>query len=295
MSKGNAGTLKPIVMKTHVLLIALVLSAGTAVSAQTVVKCCGTNSNTFLLGNANFARHTQSLYLPSDLTNAADGVIDRLYFRYGTTGVDNGVTLTNFVIRLGQTTETGFAGGNTFFTGLQQVQAGPALNIQPGTPGEWFSFPVMPFPYDASRTLIVDIWFMGSDNNVFGTLGTANNGRKLYANNMEETTGSTTSTTWQDIGFDLGGVTAVNGPQAVSFTLLPLPGRGQWQLLPGEGTGFPAELLLYDATGKLLWKRPLANTGTGAMLDLASCGSGLYLLQLRTRDGQAAVRRLLLP
>ena len=53
--------------------------------------------------------------------------------------------------------------------------------------------------------------------------------------------------------------------------------------------------MLYDATGKLLWKRPLANTGTGAMLDLASYGSGLYLLQLRTWNGKASVRRLLLP
>jgi hypothetical protein len=282
-------------MKSLFPLLSLGLLFGSTLSAQTVVKCCGTQNSTFLLGNTSYARHTQSLYLPSDLTNAADGTIHRLYFRYGDTGEDNGVTLTNFVIHLGQTPDTAFANGNTFFTGLQQVQAGPALNIQPGTTGDWFSFPITPFDYDATQTLIVDIWYMGSDNTAFGTLGTDNNGRKLYANDMAQTTGATTSTVWQDIGFDLDPSTAVNGPQAASFTLLPLPGRGQWQLLPGEGTAFPAEMLLYGATGKLLWNRTVANAGAGATVDLSPFSSGLYLLQLRTRDGKASIRRLLLP
>lgn len=282
-------------MKAHGIALALVLLTCTGLAAQTVQKCCGTENSTFLLGNTSLARHTQSLYLPSDLTNAANGMITRLYFRYGNTGQATGVTLSSFAIHLGQTTATAFVGGNTFFTDLTVVQAGPALNIQPGTTGDWFSFPITPFPYNAGQTLILDIWYMGSDNPTFGTLGSANNGRKLYANDLSQTTGTTTSSTWQDLGFDITPATSVADPGASSFTLLPLPGYGQWQVQPGPGTGAPAGVRVMDATGKLLLDQAYGTATGAATLDLSTCPAGLYLVQMRWRSGQVSTHRLLRP
>jgi hypothetical protein len=81
--------------------LALVLPFG--LFAQQAQRCCGTSNSTFLLGNTNFAPHTQSLYLPGDLVNEESGLITTLYFRYGDTGEDLGNTLSGLLIRLGMT------------------------------------------------------------------------------------------------------------------------------------------------------------------------------------------------
>src|SRR5690606_4581116 len=117
---------------------------------------------------------------------------------------------TDVMIRLAQTTATAFTGGNQFFTDLDTVLMVPELVISPGAPGEWFSFPLgTPFPYTVGRTLILDIWYDDSTTPNFGTYGTTNNGRKLYAIDLSLPTGTTTSGTWQDLGFDLGAPTAI--------------------------------------------------------------------------------------
>ena len=282
-------------MKLPYTLCGLALFLATGLFAQEVQKCCGTSNSTFLLGNISYAKHTQSLYLPGDLSNAQSGTIDRLYFRYGNTGEDLGVTLSDFVIRLGQTTAGGFPSGNIFFTGLEVVQAGPALTIQPGVTGDWFSFPINAFTYDAGQTLILDIWFSASTTVNFGTLGNANNGRKLYANDQASTTGATSSTTWQDFGFDVEPASSIQETLPASFTLLPMPGQQQWELSWAAGNTGLSLLKLHDATGRMLHTEAVDPASGSLVLEMARYGSGVYLLQGRSADGSIYTRRFVKP
>ncbi|MGB3527673.1 MAG: T9SS type A sorting domain-containing protein [Flavobacteriales bacterium] len=280
-------------MKTSLTLTTLLLS--TALFAQDVQKCCGTSNSTFLLGNTSYARHTQSLYLPGDLTNAQSGTIDRLYFRYGSTGEELGVTLSNVMIRLALTPATSFVGGNTFYTNLDTVLMTPELIIAPGLTGEWFSFPIDPFQYDAGRTLILDIWFEGSSTTNFGTYGSNNNGRKLYAIDLDLTTGSSSSSTWQDFGFDVDGTTSIAEQQADAFQLIPLPGHEQWKLSWNSVELDQATMQLRDATGRLLREERVQPANGDHLLDMAGRSSGIYFVQLRDASGIVGVQRFLKP
>src|SRR5690606_4868500 len=98
--------------------------------AQEVQKCCGSSSSTFLLGNTNYARHTQCLYAPGELAGATAGYISRLYFRYGVSGIAAGNTLGNLSIALLQTPATSFA-DEQFLTGLDTIRFPGTLNIAP--------------------------------------------------------------------------------------------------------------------------------------------------------------------
>ncbi|HMQ77421.1 MAG TPA: T9SS type A sorting domain-containing protein [Flavobacteriales bacterium] len=246
-----------------------------ALCAQDVQKCCGTSNSTFLLGNLSTASHSQCLYLPSDLTNATAGPITRLYYRYGTTGQTTGNTLTGFMVRLTQTSATAFAGGNTFFTGLDTALIRASFTIPPGTTGDWFPIDLDdPFTYDPALTLVVDLSFTGSANTGFGTLSTNLAGRKLYWNDISSPTGQSVVTTWQDIGFDLNAPTGISGP-AVSSTmqLFPNPTTGLVHLRSAAPLG-PLELR--DLTGRTLLR--FAPTGPEADLDLRTLPPGSYLL-----------------
>lgn len=264
--------------------------------AQQVQKCCGTSNSTFLLGNLTYAKHTQSLYLPGDLTNAQSGNIDRLYFRYGSTGVDVGVTLYEVMVRMAQTAATTFAGGNQFYTDLDTVLMVPELTIAPGTNGDWFSFPLgTSFAYVADRTLILDIWYNDSSTPNFGTLGTANNGRKLHAIDLSLPTGTTTSSTWQDFGFDLGAPTAIAEERNDQLYLLPLPGYEQWHLTWTGSTVDHATVQLSDASGRLLRTDRVRTSGGAYLLDMAQYSTGVYIVQLRSADGTVRTQRFLKP
>lgn len=280
-------------MKPHFTISALCLLLTTSLTAQEVQKCCGTSNSTFLLGNISYAKHSQVLYLPGDLTNATNGTISRLYFRYGTTGEDIGNTLTDLVIRMGHTAAVAFGQGNVFFTDLDTILDSPALVIPPGVTGEWFNFPVAPFSYSMDSTLILDIQIGNSSTTNFGTYGTTNTGRKLYANDLFATTGSPSSTTWQDFGFDLGTTVVSTVQRNNEIQLMPLPGGGQWQLTWPGGTLQGSSILLFDATGKLL-RTERASGGT-CTLDMARFSTGIYLVQLRTIDGMVRTKRFFRP
>ncbi|MDX5347854.1 MAG: hypothetical protein LPK19_11465, partial [Hymenobacteraceae bacterium] len=82
------------------------LAAGFSSYAQpNVAKDGGTSGSTFALGSTS-ARKTQLLYLPSDLTGAFSGNVGKIFFRYNTT---TGNTLTDFTVKMGQTSNTGFS------------------------------------------------------------------------------------------------------------------------------------------------------------------------------------------
>lgn len=282
-------------MHTRTTLFALAVALPAALSAQDVQRCCGTSNSTFLLGNTSFAPHTQSLYLPGDLQNEVSGLITTLYFRYGSTGEDLGNTLTGLMIRLGMTTAGAFT-SNTFFTDLDTVLMAPTYTIAPGTEGNWFSIPLQtPFAYDAGQTLILDIWFAGSSTTNFGTLGTNNTGRKLYSLTLDAPTGTATSSTWQDIGFDVEVGTGLTEVAAAGVRVLPLPGYQQWQLLRPATAADALTVQLSDASGKPLHRSPWSAGSTTHLLDLHGHAAGIYLITLHSTDGSVRYSRVVKP
>jgi hypothetical protein len=87
---------------------------------------------TFLLGATN-ARKSQCLYKPSDFnTTPNNGEITKIYYRYGTTGITTAHDLSPFTIKLGQTTDTVFAVGNSFYTNLSTVRFDSVYTIPAG-------------------------------------------------------------------------------------------------------------------------------------------------------------------
>lgn len=269
------------------ILSTCLLSAG-SVPAQQVIKApLGTSNSTFLLGNTQALR-TQCLYLPSDLVNPVNGSITRLYYRYGTTGQATGVTLGDLTIRIGITNEVGFAGGDTYFTGLQQALTSASFSIPPGTTGEWFPIDLQtPVVYNPNRTLIIEIEFATTTAQAFGTYGTTpNQGRKLYSGTTGTTTGNTTSTTWQDLGFDLDTGTGIKHFETMGAIIWPNPAQEETSLrLPLGGTG-TIEAISTDGRVARTW--PGASSAP-VSLDLGGLPSGTYALRLR---GPASTRAL---
>lgn len=248
--------------------------------AQQVQKCCGTSNSTFLLGNTNYARHSQMIYLPGDLTNATDGPITHLYFRYGSTGQDQGNTLSNFIVRLGLTDATAFVNGNEYFTELDIVYSASSFTIAPGTTGEWLWFSLQtPFLYNTGRTLIVDITFESSTTVNFGTLGTSNNGRKLVSPDLGATTGSVTSSTWQDIGFDIDGTLGLEDAARWEATLSPNPASDAATLRWSQGTPAPTAVTLFDTHGKAVRTAHLPKGARQHEVDVQGLDAGLYLVR----------------
>lgn len=282
-------------MRHRYAFFTLSLLLATGLTAQEVQKCCGSSNSTFLLGNISYAKHSQMLFLPSDLANAQNGTISRIYFRYGNTGEDIGNTLTDLVIRMGHTASTAFLPGNTFFTDLDTILDSPVLSIAPGVAGDWFSFPVAPFVYSMDSTLILDIQIGNSATTNFGTYGTSNNGRKIYANDLSATTGSSGSTTWQDFGFDLGITSVGTSSRNKELRLMPLPGYREWQLTWPGGKLAGSAVLLFDATGKVLRTDHVASSGGPYTLDMSPFSTGIYMVQLRTSDGVVRTQRLFRP
>ena len=263
-----------------VLLSTLLLAAVTSTQAQTVQKCCGTSNSTFLLGNLATANHSQCLYLPADLTGATDGEITRIYYRYGTTGQTSGNTLTNFMVRMTQTYATAFAGGDTFFTGLDTILIRATYTIAPGTTGDWFVIPLdTAFVFDASQTLVVDISFTGSATTNFGTYSTNLAGRKLYWNDLTSPTGQSVVTTWQDIGFDLAPTTGL-ADQFTNTSLIPYPNPTISSVqLAGAAPNAPFQLV--DTEGRILRSGTLTPEG----IDMNGLDPGLYFVRIPARSG----------
>lgn len=267
------------------LTLALAAASLLHAHAQAVQKCCGTSNSTFLLGNVGTAPHTQSLYLPGDLTNAVAGEITRLYYRYGTTGVANGNTLGALLVRMGQTTDTTFSGGDTFFTGLDTVLQLATFDIPPGTTGDWFVIPMQtPFLFDPAQTLIVDIHFTNSTTTNFGCYGTTNTDRKLYSLSPTDVTGNTTSTTWQDIGFDLNTSTGLEERDGLHASVFPNPAEGT-VYLNVEG-GVPVAVEVVDVQGRRMPLPAGTSSGMPMMVDVSTLPPGLYLARVRSADGR---------
>ncbi|MCF8266538.1 MAG: T9SS type A sorting domain-containing protein [Ignavibacteriales bacterium] len=159
----------------------------------------GTSGSTLLLGSTS-AKKTQLLYLPGDFIASVSGSISKIYFMYNST---TSPEYTNFSVSLGQTIETTFAGG-AFFTGLTEVLNLPTYSIPAGVIGNWFAIDLSStFQFDATQTLIVEVKWETNTQTGFSTIyGSGISGKKLYASDPVATTG-TSSTSWQNFGYDI--------------------------------------------------------------------------------------------
>lgn len=250
--------------------------------AQQVSKSGGTSNSTFLLGNVDYARKSQLLYLPSDLTGEQPGTITRIYFKRGSTGASGTQVLTDFTVQLEQTTETGFT-SSAFFTGLTTVIDSGSATLPGGNAGTWFGLTLdVPFEYDPTKTLIVEIAFETSTVNNWGTFGTSNTPvKKIISPNTSATTGDGSSSTWQDFGFDLGPVAVAKVQEAPSFHTFPNPATDLITLeLPDFMTSSP-EFRIFDSIGKeVLSGKPDAN----GQVPTGNLPSGIYRILLQTKD-----------
>lgn len=276
--------LKPVYLKTHSFSILLCLLSYGISQGQEIMKTGGTTNSTFLFGSTAYARKSQMLYAPADLVNEQSGTINRIYFKYGTTGLQT-QNLTHLRIKMGLTDITTYGTNPDFLTDLQSVMHREEYSIPWGTANTWFSIDLdTTFQYDAEKTLIVQVSFAESTLQNWGTNGTSNNVRKkVIAPDTAATSGSLTSTTWQDFGFDLGTISGV-WHQVFSQEpfLYPNPGNGLIRLNSNKfKIADIQKIKILEATGRIIYT---ANSLQENQLDISHLPNGLYYFEMQGPD-----------
>ncbi len=262
--------------KLITLLAAFTLAFGT--SAQEVQKCCNSTNSSFLLGSANYARHNQSLYLPSDFNNAISGNITHLYYRYGTANAEQGNVLTDLTISMAHTTQTSFINDAFITQGFVPVLASAEYTIPPGIPDEWFVIELdQPFAYDATLNLVVDIRFDQSQT-LLTCRAVGTPGRKIATGDPLSLVGTTTSDNLHDIGFDLDGATGISSSGPIYFTSHPNPANDRFQVTFGQAITAPIEVQVMDATGRSVGGGKLPAGSDRLLLDVSAYAPGLYTI-----------------
>lgn len=280
-------------MKKYLLLFTALFIVG-FVSAQQVYKGLGTSNSTFLFGYTSYAAKSQCIFLPADFTNLRSGNITRIYYRYGSTGNTQAQELTRFQISMTQTSATGYT-NSTFFTGLTQVFYDSLYTIPAGVTGDWFSIDLdSTYAYDSTQTLIVQLIFPESLHDNWGTYGTSNNPvKKLISPDTLALTGSGTSATWQDFGFDLqtstGTQTLLSVGNNLGLDIISNPATTILKLIPHLPAGQNATLEISNAIGKKLYSRNV--TSQVQVIDVTSFSSGIYVASIKTKDGKTISRK----
>ncbi len=270
-------------MKRFLLIGFIAFISNYSVNAQQAYKGSGTSNSTFLFGYTSYAAKSQCIFLPADLTNLRSGNINRLYWRYGSTGNTNPQTLSHFTIKLGQTTATGYA-ANTFFTGLQEVMFDSSYTIAAGTSGNWFSIDLdTTFTYDSTQTLIVQLTFPQSAIDNWGTYGTTNNPvKKIISSDTAAVTGDPSSGTWQDFGFDLqtptGIVTVLNTGSDFDFMLSPNPAHHEIRIKPMSDMKDEVIITITDQLGQQVYKN--TSIFREQVISLTTLSKGIYTVSL---------------
>ena len=261
--------------------------------SQTIYKGLNTSNSTFLLGAIN-ARKSQCLYKPSDFnTIPNNGEITKIYYRYGTTGIDTAHSLSPFTIKLGQTIDTVFTIGNSFYTNLSTVRFDSVYTIPSGIEGDWFGIDLQtPFAYDSSKTLIVEIKFYTSTGTAFGTMGNTNNDQKIISSDTSSIVAIGSSTTWQDFGFDY----LISTGKSNLFTsndvmIFPNPSTGLITInnlyLHDDGI-----LSVYDVCGKQVFTKKYNQQKNSEVIDMSGFENGIYFLKINDA-GQSITKKII--
>ena len=236
-------------------ILVLFFSVG-QLNAQTppYFKGTGTATNTIPMNTAG--SHCQQIYLPGDFnTLPISGLITKIYFR---NTVANGTgTYTNFSVAFLQNSLTAFP-NTTFLTGFTTALSQPSITINGNaTAGGWYEIPLtIPFAYNNSQTLIVEIKYDSRTGGMSGYTTTATGNKRLSIVAPPGPTTGNLSTAWGDFGMEVlpgGPCTNPPSPRTVTTTANPVctgtnftlgltsgsSGTGQtyqWQSSPNNST-----------------------------------------------------------
>ena len=125
----------------------------------------------------------------------------------------------------------------------------------------------------------------------FGTYSTANNDQKLYALTLDATTGSLSSSGWQDMGFDLDPIAGISEQKVDGLQLVPLPGDQQLRVLRNTDDLGKADLFLLDASGRQLTNHTFTQGTRSITLNLGEMATGIYIVQLVSNNGTVYTSR----
>lgn len=270
-----------------------IIFCNTNSKSQTVYKGLGNDNSTFLLGAIN-ARKSQCLYKPGDFNAIPNnGEITKIYYRYGTTGITTTHDLSPFTIKLGQTTDTVFAIGNSFYTNLSTVRFDSVYTIPAGFEGDWFGIDLQtPFVYDSSKTLIVEIKFYTSTGTAFGTMGNTNNDQKIISSDTSSSVAIGSSSTWQDFGFDYL-ITTGNSNLFTSkdVMIFPNPSTGLITInnlhLHDDGI-----ISVFDVSGKQVFTKKYNQQKNSEVIDMSMFENGIYFLKINDA-GQSITKKII--
>ncbi|MDT8324760.1 MAG: hypothetical protein RRA94_11640, partial [Bacteroidota bacterium] len=183
----------------------------------------GTGSNSFPL-NSSSTRKTEHHYLPGEFSGAYGGNITHVYLQRSSTS-SSASTFTDLTINLAQTTSSSFPSNTTFWTPVTQVYYASTVVVPSGSANDWFVFPLTtPFPYDPSKSLIVQICQAGYSTGISlrNTSTSTPPYRRIYgASSCAATSGSSNDGYRYSFGFDLvsplpnnAGIVALTAPVA---------------------------------------------------------------------------------
>lgn len=265
------------------LLSALLSVSCLAANAQSPVSAyaptANPSSSNFVMANP-LAKHNQTLY-PPDLTDMRSGLITKLYFKYGSSSSLTGNTIDSLRISLGQTDSLNLRSAGLFkafflpATELTRVYTRAQTAVPAGAVDNWFALALdAPFRYDSTRSLVLDIRFNNSSNQVFGVRSETVDSRRLrvYADTGRGIAGSTSSFV-PHLGIDIPVV--ATRPSLSGLGLLvpnPLPATAA-VAIPATLQG--KEFVLTDASGKAVHRERL-----GASLRISGLPKGLYMLRV---------------
>lgn len=160
----------------------------------------GTSSNSFPF-NSTTSNKVQWIYVAGSFAGSPTGVITKVYFRAGTTGVGANKTFTNITIKMGYTTQTNTT--TTFIPGLTTVFFAPSHFIPTVANGQWLEFTLTnPFFYDNTQNLVVEASQTGYTPTGFSVLQNNAGGNKRTWGGVTAVTGSAGSGL-ADFGYQL--------------------------------------------------------------------------------------------
>jgi trimeric autotransporter adhesin len=181
----------------------------------------GTSGNTIPWNQTS--QKTQLLYAPTDFSTAPlSGNITKIYFRNSAAGALG--TFTNLEIRFMQNNDLAIPSTSFYTTGFTTVLSATSLSVTGNaTAGGWFEILLnTPYPYDSTKSLIVEVQYSAKASGGLSTTTLASTGRntRVSGTSLTATTG-TLNTTQNDFGMDILSGPCASPPTAGSTTVLP--------------------------------------------------------------------------
>ncbi len=161
----------------------------------------GTGGNTIPLNQVS--QKTQLLYTPTDFnTLPISGNITKIWFR--NSAASSTATYTDFKVSFIQNNDASFP-STSYYTGLTNALTAASLTVNGNaTAGGWFGIdiPAGNFPYDNTKTLIIEIQYTARTGGISTTTSTSVGNKRCSGTSLTATTG-TTNTIWNDFGIDI--------------------------------------------------------------------------------------------